>query len=218
MTLNSWSMICVAVSRKSQLAVAVGSGCSMLELRLDLIGKEPAELFRHIPGDLQVVATYRPGVVEEERRLEALKECMELGASYVDVEMESRGGFLEQVKTHALQKGCGLIISYHNFDLTPPAGRLTEILEKCYSLGADIAKIATMVHTGQDAVRLLSLYGQPGRKVVLGMGEGGRITRVAAPYLGSEFTFASVEGSGGTAPGQMTVAELKHIYGMIDGS
>jgi len=190
----------------------------MLELRLDLIGEEPGGLFAEIPGNLQVIATFRPGVVEGEKRLEALKRCMDLGASYVDVELESREEILEKIRAHASQRGCRLIISYHNFDLTPPADQLKMILEKCYSLGGDIAKIATMVHTGEEAVRLLSLYGHPGRKVVLGMGEGGRITRVAAPYLGSEFTFASVDDSGGTAPGQMTVADLKHIYQLINGS
>jgi 3-dehydroquinate dehydratase I len=210
-------MICVAISSKSQIEAAVKSGCSLMELRLDLIGEEPGNLFNEIPPGLKIIATYRPGGQKDEKRLDVLKTCMDLGASYVDVEVDSPEGYLDQVRKHAGLTGCGLIVSYHDFEGTPSTVKLNEILEECYRRGGVIAKIATMVHTREEVYRLLSLYGKPGRKVILGMGQEGRITRVAAPYLGSEFTFASVDDSGGTAPGQFNVEELKNVYRMIGG-
>ena len=66
-----------------------------------------------------------------------------------------------------------------------------------------------------DAARLLSLYTITGRKVVIGMGKAGKITRVAAPFLAGEFTFASsVEGEA-TAEGQLSYKEMKKIIKKI---
>jgi 3-dehydroquinate dehydratase type I len=81
-----------------------------------------------------------------------------------------------------------------------------------------VAKIATQVNNMQEIMDLLSLYELPGRKVVLGMGSQGRITRVIGPYLGGEFTFASPEPGNETAPGQLCMAELKAIFKAINAS
>ncbi len=50
------------------------------------------------------------------------------------------------------------------------------------------------------------------------MGDAGRITRVAAPLLGSEFTFASPGEGRETAPGQMSASQLNAIYKILNGS
>jgi len=81
-----------------------------------------------------------------------------------------------------------------------------------------VAKIATQVGNRQDLLNLLSLYGLPGRKVVLGMGARGRIARVMGPYLGAEFTFASPGSGNETAPGQLSAAQLNAIYKVINAS
>jgi 3-dehydroquinate dehydratase len=47
------------------------------------------------------------------------------------------------------------------------------------------------------------------------MGQIGTITRVAAPLLGAEFTYASLEPKLATAPGQLAVDEMKDIYNMM---
>ena len=116
---------------------------------------------------------------------------MELGASYVDIELESSDGFADRVKRITADHACDVIFSYHNFDNTPGGTELKGILEHCFDRGGDVAKIATSVNSQSDIRNLISLYGLPGRKIVLGMGEAGRITRVVGPYLGGEFTFAS---------------------------
>jgi 3-dehydroquinate dehydratase-1 len=91
-------------------------------------------------------------------------------------------------------------------------------MDQCYERGGAVAKIATRVQGRQDLLNLLSLYEMPGRKVVLGMGTLGRITRVVGPYLGAEFTFASPGTSDETAPGQLSAEQLIAIYKVINAS
>ena len=51
--------------------------------------------------------------------------------------------------------------------------------------------------------------------VIIGMGEQGVISRVAAPLLGAEFTFAAAETGQETAPGQISKDKLLSIIRQI---
>jgi 3-dehydroquinate dehydratase-1 len=143
---------------------------------------------------------------------------MDLGATFIDVELEAETAYLERLISRARQSNTGVIISYHNFNETPERSEMTEKIQLCYDRGGDIAKLATQVNSLKDVKNLISMYDLPGKKVVVGMGEEGRITRVLAPYLGAEFTFAAAGEGGETAPGQLTVTQLNEIYKMINAS
>lgn len=210
-------MICTSISELAQLGPALKSGAELIELRLDLIQKQPSELFSRIPAGIKSIVTCREGVYNEQERMELLRQAIELGACYVDIELESDEAFASEIISLAENKGCALIFSHHDFRGTPGLEELNEKMDLCYSHGAAVAKIATMVQSTEDAVRLITLHNRPGRKVILGMGPLGRITRVAAPLLGSEFTFASPATGGETAPGQMSVEELNRIYNILKG-
>ncbi len=209
-------MICVSIGHISQISEALQPGVKLIEVRLDLIRKDPGEIFSGIPGNIKTIATCRPEGYSIEERIVLLKKCMDLGVSFIDIELESPEAYAAELTGFA--KGCDteVIVSYHNFKETPDRNELHGIIERCFDLGGTIAKVATMVNAREDVNRLLSLYELPGRKVVIGMGEAGRITRVMAPYLGAEFTFASIAGGDETAPGQITVSQLKEIYNVID--
>ncbi len=187
----------------------------MLELRFDLILEEPEKLFSKIPASVRVVATCRPGNMDDGERMDLLKASVDRGAAFLDLEIESSPMYFRELAGYAVERERQVIVSYHNHELTPGGDQLKAILEKAYQMGASVVKIATQVHTREDIGNLLSLYDLPGRKVVIGMGERGRITRVAAPYLGAEFTFASPEEGPGTAPGQLTYRQLKKIFQTI---
>ena len=190
----------------------------MIELRLDLIKEPPSELLPLIPGNLETILTCRPGVYSEEERTNLLNAGMKLGVSYVDLEIETPAGQMEALTRAARQSGTGVIVSYHNFERTADREDLESVMIACYEKGGEIAKIATQVNAPEDVRNLLSLYDLPGKKVIVGMGPKGSITRVMGPYLGAAFTFASVEKGGETAPGQLTVQQLNEIYNMIDKS
>ncbi len=51
--------------------------------------------------------------------------------------------------------------------------------------------------------------------VIIGMGEKGVISRIAAPMLGAEFTFAAPEAGKETAPGQISKDKLLSIIRQI---
>jgi 3-dehydroquinate dehydratase-1 len=211
-------MICVSISKWQQLEQVLDSGADLLELRLDLIREDPERIFALLkPGVLSLV-TCRPGVFSESKTLQMLKTSMDLGATYVDVELESTDGYLESLLEHARARQTKVILSYHNFELTPDRDELEILLKRCYERGGDLAKIAVQVNSPEDVKHLLNLYNLPGKKVILGMGQPGRITRVMGPYLGAEFTFAAPGEGAETAPGQLSYKQLKGIYKVIDAS
>jgi 3-dehydroquinate dehydratase-1 len=208
-------MICVSISQLEEIKTLPPDEVGLVELRLDHIGLDPGEVYPLLPVHWRTVATCRPGNQEISTRMEWLKRSMDLGATYVDMELESEESYLTQLKEHAERCGTLTIVSYHNFKETPTGEALAQLLSACFDRGGKIAKLATHVRSKADLRSLISLYSLPGRKVVIGMGEMGRITRVIAPYLGSEFTFASPREGMETAPGQLDLRQLQDIYKVI---
>ncbi|MBN1131430.1 MAG: type I 3-dehydroquinate dehydratase [Bacteroidales bacterium] len=208
-------MICVSIRSSGQLSLIEGKDIKLVELRLDLIEEPPGRLFPQIDVNLQTIATCRPGNSKEHERFGLLQEAITLGADFIDLEIETPPGVISRLKKHARENNCQLILSWHDFKKTPGKADLQSIIGDCYAKGADIAKIACMVHKKDDILNLMSLYELPGRKVVLGMGKMGAITRIVAPFLGSEFTYASTSGEEETAPGQLTVDELLTIFNIL---
>jgi len=47
------------------------------------------------------------------------------------------------------------------------------------------------------------------------MGEEGKISRIMAPYFGSYLSFASLERGAESAPGQLTVEEMREIFRIL---
>jgi len=211
-------MICVSISRIDQLPEVIDSGVTLMELRLDLIREDPGHIYQQIPNHVQTIATCRPEGYNESERIELLKTCMDLGAKFIDVEIESTDDYLTTLTSYAHQCGAESIISYHNFEVTPDVKELEQLLQKCYERGGDVAKIAVQVDTLKDVHHLLGVYKLPGRKVVLGMGKPGRITRLMGPYLGAEFTYGAPGAGSETAPGQFSYKQLTDIYKVIDES
>jgi 3-dehydroquinate dehydratase type I len=211
-------MICVSAASRAGLDDAIKSGAELIELRLDLIREHPARLFPLIPGNVLSIVTCRHGVYEDFERVVLLKSGIELGATYVDVELETPDDYLREISSIAGKAGTKVIVSYHNFERTADREDLESVMIACYEKGGDIAKISTQVNAPEDIRNLLSLYDLPGKKVILGMGKLGRITRLVGPYLGAEFTFASSGVGGETASGQFTVKQMNEIYKVIDNS
>ncbi len=115
----------------------------------------------------------------------------------------------------AKSRNCQVIVSYHNRKKTPKKAELGQILNRCFESGADIAKIACKANSNADNARLLSLLDSGKKIIVIGMGGKGKITRIVAPLLGSQFTFASVSRGKETAEGQMDAGKLEKLMGEL---
>jgi 3-dehydroquinate dehydratase-1 len=183
----------------------------MAEIRLDLTEFDEAAISKVFSQRKKLIATCRPSVFSDEERLKKLETAIEAGASYVDIEYESSPEYRDQLIDFAHSHQCEVIISYHNYKETPELGVLESIMYNCYEMGADVAKIATLVNVNRDNSKILSLYKAPGRLVAIGMGDLGRISRIVAPFLGAEFTFAALSESESTAPGQISYQRLSQF-------
>lgn len=208
-------MICISISHSDQVETINAYQPAMVELRMDLIRNEDGSVMDLLIGDPTVIATCRPGEYSDSKRLEILKRLIDKGAAFVDIEIESETAYLEELIAYARSKDAEIIISWHDFERTPDQNELINIQQRCYALGADIAKIACMVNSKEDNARLMSLYNTVGRKVIIGMGELGKITRLAALSLGAEFTFASPDEQHLTAPGQLTFSEFSTLNKLL---
>ncbi len=93
------------------------------ELRIDLV-KPTLDQMKDILSkysDVKFIVTCRPGVFDEETSLQYLETAAKCGAKYIDVEIERGAEVAARMKMACENSDCSLIISYHNFDTTPPA-------------------------------------------------------------------------------------------------
>lgn len=100
--------------------------------------------------------------------------------------------------------------SFHDYQHTPSYQYLAQVISQ-----RSFPKIATHVHSVDDLYTLAKLQKKYGKKaIIIGMGELGMMTRV---YNKSLLTYASVSKGTTTAPGQLSVSELKstRIFGLI---
>lgn len=125
--------------------------------------------------------------------------------SGVDVEIESELADLISRLARELNKLC--ILSYHNFQETPPLETMRRLIHAAHERGA-IGKIAATVNTPEDLANLRSLLSEkwPLPVCLIGMGPLGRETRLRFPREGSCFTYGYLDTAG--APGQYSAAEL----------
>jgi len=211
-------MICVSIGEDSaEKCITAINGLEFAEIRIDKLRDATAENVRKIfSKQIRLIATCRPGgTLDENARKELLLSAIESGASFVDIEVENRDEYKKGVISAARKKGCKVIVSSHNYNRTPSCAELGQVLDWCFDSGADIAKIACMVNSEQDCARLLGLLDDHRKIVVVGMGKSGRIVRIAAPLLGSPFTFASLGNGKETADGQINKEEMEQIMKLL---
>ncbi|MGC8645215.1 MAG: type I 3-dehydroquinate dehydratase [Thermoplasmata archaeon] len=210
------SRICVSISKTpAQEILKELRGIKMAEIRLDganFTSEEIRELFS-VP--VRTIATCRPGRLRDGDRMNLLLEAIEAGAAYVDIEVNSRKSYREKIIREARRNGCKVIISYHNERFTPPDDFLLKIAERFRQMGGDILKIACRANTVSDSVRLLCLLNRLENTVVVGMGEKGKITRIAAPMMGAPFTYASLSKGKETAEGQIEFRKMVKLMDSI---
>ncbi|MGN6813972.1 MAG: type I 3-dehydroquinate dehydratase [Thermomicrobiales bacterium] len=139
----------------------------------------------------------------------------------VDIELgtppEPRATLLAAAREH----GVPVLMSFHDFTATPPDAVLLGHLEAMAVAGAAAGKLAIMPRDDADAIRLLTfchavstgaLGNVPIPIAVMGMGAQGVLTRVLGHRAGSALTFAAAGAGQGSAPGQLTLAQLRACW------
>ncbi len=210
-------MICVSLAEVSvdECLRALG-GIEFAEIRIDKTDYGVEEVRKVFSRHPRLIATCRPGGREDAERLVLLREAVRSGAAYVDLELESGEAMKHELVREARVRNCRVIISYHNFDETPARVALDRIVGGCFEAGADIGKVACRVRSEREAARLLGLLEADRPLVVIGLGELGKITRIAGPLLGSPFTYASLEPGKETGEGQIERAALEELFRSLE--
>ncbi|XP_077232468.1 dehydroquinate dehydratase, putative / shikimate dehydrogenase isoform X2 [Tasmannia lanceolata] len=228
MRMNS-SLICVPLVSKSVDEMLIGmvqakdSGADVIELRIDYLESlRPRSdleiLLRDKP--LPVLVTYRPkwegGQYEgdEQKRLDALRLAMELGADYIDVELKVAHEFMSSISGNKPEK-FKVIVSSHNYQSTPSAEEIGNLVATIQATGADIVKIATYAVDITDVARMFQVLVHCQVPIIgLVMSERGAISRLLCPKFGGYLTFGSVSAGKESAPGQPTIKDLLDLYNL----
>jgi len=227
-------MICISIVPETNeealclLARALPEA-DLVELRIDRIRLPDLPLLLHA-GKARILVTNRRrdegGFFAscENKRMALLHEAVGMGARYVDIEARTGEAAVGRLgKAILARKGkTKLIVSHHDLKGTPSRQTLAKRLKDCRALGADIVKIVTLANMVEDNLRVLELIPQAletGQEIIaFCMGEKGRLSRVAAPLLGSCMSYASLEDGAESGPGQLTAGEMKTILGILQES
>jgi 3-dehydroquinate dehydratase type I len=192
----------------------------ILELRIDGIRKCNLEKLL-AGGKGELIVTNRVKVEgggfsgTERERVSLLKKAVSLESTYVDLEIRTDEALRDELKKEigTRQGHTRLILSYHNFEKTPGLTSLRKKMEEGRRAGADIIKIVSFAGRMEDNLKVLALIPYARKRgleiITFCMGASGKISRIMAPLLGSYLTYAALCKGEESAPGQMTVGEMK---------
>lgn len=202
----------------------VRSRADLLEYRMDL-AENPLATLRRYDGDVPVLATNRPvweggEASDDGTRLDALASAIECDAvDAVDVELATIGaGTADAVLETARRHDVSVVVSVHDFEGTPSASTLVDLLADAAGHG-DVAKLAVTASSPADALALLAATDEATRTghtvATMAMGEVGTHTRVVAPIYGSKLGYAPVDADAATAPGQLDLETLASLIAAV---
>jgi 3-dehydroquinate dehydratase-1 len=150
-------------------------------------------------------------------RIEWLKKLAMAKPMLLDIEystIQSNDDLANYCKTQKIP----VLLSWHDFEKTPPKDQLRCMLEKMRVYSNHIKMVTTAINI-VDALRILDLYENAveSNLIAFSMGEAGIISRIMCTIIGkSPFTYAALEES--IAPGQLTVVQMRDIYDKISPS
>jgi 3-dehydroquinate dehydratase I len=191
----------------------------LFEVRIDLIGDKWTEVARQLKKPWiacnRMVEEGGKWDGNEARRIERLLQAIELGANIIDIEYNAKN--VENI-IRLIKKRADCLLSFHDFQKTPPLDVLKQIVNKELKAGADICKVVTTAQTFEDNLAVMRLFSEfPGiRMVAFTMGTQGFISRVMAPLIGAYFTYGAVQKGVESAPGQLPVSDMLAVYEMVN--
>ena len=216
--MNRPGICAVIVNNDIKAVKEIEPDADLFEVRIDLIGDGWRELARQLKKPW--IACNRSADeggtwkgTEAERR-EELLSAIELGPEIIDIELLT--GNLKEI-VHVIKEKAQCLLSFHDLGGTPTVGAMREIVQRQLEAGADICKIVTTAHKFEDNLAVLQLIADfPETRIVsFAMGPLGMTSRVLCPLVGGSFTYASIESGKESAPGQITVRDLRKICGML---
>ncbi|KAF5790684.1 putative 3-dehydroquinate dehydratase, Shikimate dehydrogenase [Helianthus annuus] len=225
--LRKTTMVCVPLMSHSveqlvgDMFQAKNEGADLVEIRLDFLKEfDPVKDLRTIVGcrPLPIVVVYRPkwdgGFYDgdEKSRLEALMLAKELGAEYIDLELQVASDIMEEHKL-GQQSSSKIIVSCFVDRITSLKEDLSHLVTRMQSTGAHIIKL---VATAADITELSKIFHLLSHcqipLIAYSTGERGLISHLLGPKFGGVIVYGSLEGK--QVAGLPTLASLREAYGV----
>lgn len=221
------TMICAPVMAENvdqmllMMRKAKELGADLVEVRIDYLKNFSPHhdlqiLIKQCP--LPTLITYRPTWEggqfdgDETRRQAALRQAVELGADYIDIELKVADEFYKLIQGKKPEK-VKIIVSSHNYENTPSAEEIGNLAARIQATGADIVKIATTAQDITDSARIFQLLAHSQVPTIgIVMGERGLMSRILCAKFGGFLTFGALESGIVSAPGQPTLKDLLDLY------
>ena len=214
--------ICASIINSDLSAMeSIEDQVELFEIRIDLIGEKWREV---------AISLKKPWVAcnrcvneggswlgEEDERIKELLSALELGASIIDVELDTPN--IEDI-VNLVKVKAKCLISFHQPSYMLALGEMKDIVNNQLNSGADICKVVATAHSFKDNLTTMQLVTEfPEIRIIsFAMGNLGLVSRVFCPLLGGDFIYASIERGKESAPGQITVRELRKIYELKSGT
>jgi 3-dehydroquinate dehydratase / shikimate dehydrogenase len=212
-----------------QVRAAQVAGADLLELRVDYLEHLSTELVGTLIGEIKNVGGKPPPLIVTCRdkleggaldypgrlRVDVLIAALKAGAEFIDFEYDNFCSTenQERLRVALSQSRKGrLILSAHNFETRfENIGKLFRTISNaCPGAIPKLIYVANHINDCFEAFDLL--HQTSAERIIFCMGEAGLISRILAKKLGSFVTFASIDEDTATAPGQLTIQQLKRLY------
>lgn len=213
-------------SLRDKINRAFSFGANYIEIRFDFLDLSDMEEALKIAENIREKAVFTLRTPREggkfkgnnNDRIEWLKKLAMAKPMLLDIEystIQSNDDLANYCKTQKIP----VLLSWHDFEKTPPKDQLKYMLEKMRVYSNHIKMVTTAINI-VDALRILDLLYEntaESNLIAFSMGEAGIISRIMCTIVGrSPFTYAALEES--TAPGQLTVVQMRDIYDKISHS
>lgn len=215
-------MLCVAIKGPTlekafhQITNALNYA-DLVELRLDHFTQLEDVFLKHLRSAFAIpmIFTLRDpsqGGCYQKSEIERLNDIRKLALlkpEYLDLESHVPADFAEEItKLHPEIK---LILSNHDFTTSPQSPAV--IYKEMQKIPACFYKVAVNAMTFLDALRMLYFMQQSNKKMIgVSMGLQGQLSRILGPVFDCPITYASLDESQTTAPGQLTARSLVEQY------
>ena len=223
------SRICVSIAAydleqlKRQINQAFNYGADYVEIRFDFLNLSDMDQAMSIANMINKKAVYTLRAPDEggqfkgniSERIAWLKKLSASKPMLLDVELHTIKDNT-YLADYLKERNISLLISWHDFEKTPPDAELKKVLYEMRTYSQNI-KMVTTAQTTVDSLRLLDLYENAlGLNLIaFAMGDAGVISRVLCVIIGNApFTYASLEKA--ISPGQLTIKQMRKLYDRIN--
>jgi 3-dehydroquinate dehydratase-1 len=219
--------ICVSIAEASSASLAAqttkafDAGADYVEARLDFLASDEVMKAAEAIDKNRSVFTLRSKSQggrfsgTEEERVKLLRKLAEKRPMLIDVELETLQAN-DNLADYLELASIPVLVSWHNFESTPPNEELSEILTEM-RIYSNYVKVVTTAKSVDDAARLMLLYQNTAglHPIIFAMGEAGVMTRILCALYGAPYTYTALEKA--VAPGQLTLAQMRQLYNGIRG-